>query len=77
MNDKPTNIFSDYVAGRMTRRELVTRAGKLGLGAAAAGMMLGRKKSVRRSVLCASRSLLRSEAKPSEANSCSGTERSA
>ena len=40
MNDKTTNLFSDYVAGRMTRRELVTRAGKLGLGAAAAGMML-------------------------------------
>jgi multiple sugar transport system substrate-binding protein len=40
MNDKPTNMFSDYIAGRMTRRELVTRAGKLGLGAAAASMML-------------------------------------
>ena len=40
MNDKTTNLFSDYVAGRMTRRELVTRAAKLGLGAAAAGMML-------------------------------------
>ena len=40
MNDKSNNIFSDYVAGRMSRRELVTRAAKLGLGAAAAGMML-------------------------------------
>ena len=40
MNDKTTNLFSDYVAGRMSRRELVTGAAKLGLGAAAAGMML-------------------------------------
>ncbi len=41
MNDKTTSLFSDYIAGRMSRRELMTRAGKLGLGAAAVGMMLG------------------------------------
>ena len=40
MTDKTSNMFTDYVAGRMSRRELVTRAAKLGLGAAAAGMML-------------------------------------
>ncbi|MGA2493877.1 MAG: extracellular solute-binding protein [Roseiarcus sp.] len=40
MTDKTTNLFSDYVAGRMSRRELVTGAAKLGLSAAAAGMML-------------------------------------
>jgi multiple sugar transport system substrate-binding protein len=40
MIDKTSNMFTDYVAGRMSRRELVTRAAKLGLGAAAAGMML-------------------------------------
>ena len=42
MNDKTTGLFSDYIAGRMSRRELMTRAGKLGLGAAATGMMLSR-----------------------------------
>ncbi len=42
MTDKTTDLFSDYVAGRMSRRELMTRAGKLGLGAAAAGLMLNR-----------------------------------
>ena len=40
MTDKTFGLFSDYVAGKMSRRELMTRAGKLGLGAAASGMML-------------------------------------
>ena len=42
MTDKTTGLFSDYVAGRMSRRELMTGVGKLGLGAAAAGFMLNR-----------------------------------
>jgi multiple sugar transport system substrate-binding protein len=41
MTDKTTGLFSDYIAGRMSRRELMTRAGNLGLGAAATAMMLG------------------------------------
>jgi len=41
MTDKTTGLFSDYIAGRISRRELMTRAGKLGLGAAAIGTMLG------------------------------------
>jgi multiple sugar transport system substrate-binding protein len=42
MKDKTTNLFSDYVAGKMSRRELIERFGKLGLGGAAAGMLLNR-----------------------------------
>ena len=42
MKDKTTNLFSDYVAGKMGRRELIERFGKLGLGAAAASMLLNR-----------------------------------
>ena len=41
MTDKTTGLFSDYIAGRMSRRELLTRTGKLGLGAATTAMMLG------------------------------------
>ena len=40
MNDKTNGLFHDYIAGRMSRRDLVTGAAKLGLGAAAASVML-------------------------------------
>ena len=40
MSNKITGLFSDYVAGRMSRRELMIRAGQLGLGAAASAMLL-------------------------------------
>jgi len=40
MNDKINGLFSDFVAGRMGRRELMARAGKLGLSGVAAGMLL-------------------------------------
>jgi multiple sugar transport system substrate-binding protein len=42
MTDKTNGLFSDYVAGRMSRRELMTRAAKLGVGASAAAFMLNR-----------------------------------
>jgi multiple sugar transport system substrate-binding protein len=45
MKDKTTSLFSDYVAGKMGRRELIERFGKLGLGAAAAGVLLNRMQS--------------------------------
>ena len=41
MTDKTTGLFSDYIAGRMSRRELLSRTGTLGLGAAATATMLG------------------------------------
>jgi len=40
MSDKITGPFSDYIAGRMSRRELMIRAGQLGLGGAAAATLL-------------------------------------
>ena len=40
MSDKIIGPFSDYIAGRMSRRELMIRAGQLGLGGAAATMLL-------------------------------------
>jgi len=42
MKDKTTNLFRDYVAGRMSRRELFAAAGKLGLTAGAASLLLNR-----------------------------------
>ncbi len=40
MSHKEKEIFEAFVAGKLNRRELLAAAGKLGIGAAAAGMML-------------------------------------
>ena len=40
MHDKERDLIRAFVAGRMDRRELLRGAGKLGLGAAAAGYLL-------------------------------------
>jgi multiple sugar transport system substrate-binding protein len=40
MYDREKSLFADYASGRLSRRELMTAVGKLGLGAAAANFLL-------------------------------------
>eukprot|EP01030_Chromulinospumella_sphaerica_P029950 gene29950-30437_t len=40
MFDKEKGLFDAFVAKKMSRREMIQGAGKLGLSAAAAGMLL-------------------------------------
>ena len=40
MYDKERNLFQAFVAGKISRRELIASTGKLGLGAAATGLLL-------------------------------------
>ncbi len=41
MYDKEKDLFQAFMAGKMSRRELMGRTAKLGIGAAAAHSLLG------------------------------------